>query len=77
MEYLPRTELQGDDYCLEDLLRLHLCFLWQEISLANQFPVIFTSSLIHQRKLAFLHSSLAFLTTYTVGQLIHLESAIC
>lgn len=77
MEYPPRTELRSDDYRLEDLLKLHSCFLWQGSSLENQFPVIFTSSLIHQHKLAFLLSSLAFLTTHTVGQLIHLESAIC
>lgn len=77
MKYLPRTEQQGDDYCLEDLLRLHFfVFLSRGVLLKINF-LLFSLLPLSISTLAFLHSSLAFLTTHTVGQLIHLESAIC
>lgn len=46
------------------------------VLLKMDFLFCFSSSHIHQHKLPFLPSFLAFLTTDTVSQLIHLESSI-
>lgn len=77
MECLLTAELQAHAHGPEHLYRVHSCSVWQGRSLENGFPLIFTSSLIHQHKLTFLPSFSAFLTRDTVGQLIHLESGIC